>query len=288
MERKRRTDSPYEYIEGLELQTVDTESCWRQETDINKLFRDGAYGRVEYNIIDALYKYPYMNRKTINRYLDKVLKKKQESWHWYYHIILEMLEDYSLYALRYGDNVFYALPCYVRNLWAKKKHYTVSLPDENISSVLEYASLAQWHIALMEGEKLLQNTLYQNRKLARKSVIVPSYIETIKSGYSYRMFSFCLPRGRNDISFFLEQLKYFWNIMEQSRRKNQITLTVLVSSSLNEIRAMNELMKSFPAAKGRRVYYVLDGNTSEFSGLDCIYYYMEEDGEYLLKTIDLK
>lgn len=288
MGHKQRTDSPYEYKKGITLETVDTVSGWYEETDIYRLFKNGAYGRVEYNIIDALYKYPYMNKKTICRYLDKILNKKNETWDWYYHIMLEMLDDYSLYALRYDDTIFYAIPSYVRNLWAAKKNYEVFLPDEDVSSVLEYASLAQWHISLLEGEKLLQNTLYQKRKIAKESLLIPSYVETMKSGYRYRIFSFSLPRGRDDISFFLNQLERLWDIISRSKRKNQITMTVMVASSLKEIQAMNEIMKSFPAATGRRIYYVLDGNTSEFNGLSCIYYYVEEGEEYRLVSIDLK
>ena len=284
---KTKTDSPYEYIEGLSLEYAPAASGWQQETDLAKLFKDGIYGRAEHCVLDALYKYPFLNFRTLSRYLD-IVYGTHGTPNWYHHILLKMRGDNIIYALRYGDNVFYALQDYVRLFWVNKKRYSVSIPDICVSAVLEYASLAQWHISMMEGEKLVKNTLYQNMKIAGETLVVPSYMEIVKSDTRYRIFSFAFPKGVKEISPFIALLSHMWELMARSRRKNMVTLTVLTVSSLKEMEVANGVFKSCKTAKGHRIYYVLDGNTSEFSGLECLYYYIEEEGEYQLKTIDVR
>lgn len=284
---KTKTDSPYEYIEGLSLEAVHLEDGWQQEADVQKLFKDETYGRVEHYMLNALYKYPYLNTHTLYRYLDIACGKKS-SPNWYYHILQKLRADYVVSALRYGDTVLYTLPEYVRLYWSKKMKYSVEVPELSVSSVLEYASLAQWHISMMEGEKLQKNTLYQKMKMAGEELTVPSYMETVKFGIRYRIFSFAFPKGVKEITPFLSQLSHVWELAARSRRKNMITLTVLTVPSLKEMEVANTVFHTFTAAAGHRVYYVLDGNTSVFSGLECLYYYIEEEGEYQLKTIDVR
>lgn len=277
-------DSPYQYIRNIELSVL--KNSYNIETDVTKMLRDRVYGRIEHCIIDALYKYPYITKHTLSRYLNIVLHDNRRND--YSNIINSLREGYVIYALEYNKTYFYAIPCYVRQLWAKKKNYKVVLPDETAAAVLEYSSLAQWQVALMEGEKLLHNTLYQYRTIAKRKLLLPSYTETIKGRYRYRIFSFCLPKGESsNISAFLQNLSDIWHLMDLSKRKNQINLTIIIVSSLQEADRIKELINIYPAAAGRRIYYALEGNTSEFSGLECLYYYEREDNEYHLKTIDI-
>lgn len=283
---KMNYDSPFTYIPGLKL---ELEAEVNDGMDISSLFSSGQFGRAESYILDALYKYPFLNMECIRRYCDVVFEEHREK-SFYRHRMKELLELSLVQKATYGDQIFYYLSIFARKQLKKKKGYDVFIPNEvDESAVLEYASLGQWHIAMMEGERnnLTQSTLYQERKLQKKSLLVPSYMSVKKGKYTYRIFSFSSPRGRENLVPYLTMIKDMWNEMSQYKKRGVVTLTVITVYSLREIYALRTVMDQYYKDYTNQVYFAVDGNTAAFGGLTCLYYFDKRDTS-LLKVVDVK
>jgi len=150
------------------------------------------------------------------------------------------------------------------------------MPAETKTGILECASLAQWHIALTKGLNVKSNYFYKNIKFAGEIISTPSYIETTIGYFHYRILSLPFPKAGNDITSFFHYLQNTWRVFQKATGKRQITLTVFVISSLKEIKAISLLLESLEETKDRTVYYALEANCTEFTGLSCLYYYDKE------------
>jgi len=282
-------DSPYVYDKKLKLSVTRHPNMGN--ADLHKLFRDKVYGKVEFLLLEALSRYHYLNKYNLARYIDSKLQEKK--WADYSHVIKKLLSDNVIYRVDYGESVFYAIHEYARAYIEKKWKKNVSkyrIPlQETPEAVLECASLAQWHLSLTKVSNIKKNCFYQKIMFGKVTMEIPSYAELTIGRYDYRVISASFPKGDTNITDFFEWLKKLWEVLGNTTRKNQITLTVLSVTSLKQISVIEEMLNHMEGAQGRMVYYVLEVNTAVFSGLSSLYYYdYSADGENALQTISLK
>jgi len=281
------TDSPYTILDD---ETMTKDMSVKDHADLSKLFREGTYKMVEYLILESLAIYKYLNRHNIKRYLDYKLKDK--SWNNYYHVVKKLLEDNVLDRIRYGEHIFYTLPEYAEEYMKtrmKKKVVRYHVP-ETTENVLECAALAQWHISLVITGTVKHNGFYCVHKLAKQTYEIPSLAELTVGNYNYRVTSFAYPKKTE-----AEEFEMFWKRiinthtgLAASSRKNQINLTVISVSTLKEMKEAQHQADEIPELENRMFYFVLEGNTACFEGLQHLYYY-DRDGkkEERLTTISV-
>lgn len=279
-------DSPYAYNENLSF-SVDL-SRENIKADFQKLFKDHTYGKVEYLIMYSLYTYPFLNKHNISVLLDDRLKEKK--WKDYSNVLKQLVRDGVLYTVSYGNLHLYCLSeharDYIHNKQARKEE---KLPANEINTkILEYAALAQWHISLTRDSRCKASGFYKNIKLGNQKILIPSYAEVRIGHRNYRVLSYGIPKGTEDISELLDNIEKAWTGCNQIVRKNTITVTVLVVSSLLEAKSMAKIIKTWENSKGRTLYYALEANCIEFEGLSCLYYFdYNSDNQDNLKTVNI-
>lgn len=282
-------DSPYTYLENVPM-VMQNIPKW--QADLNKLFKDGTYGKVEYSIIEALSIFHYMNSYNLSRYLNKKLQDRK--WADYSNIIKKLQADNVICKNTYGKQIFYSLfpdaERYMKKRRGKKATEGCYAPEPTPEGILECAALAQWHLAATRGN-VSSSCFYRKMRIAKVNINMASYIDRKIGRYYYRIFSLPFPKNRkNDIAVFFNQLKNTWYVMGKCRGRNQINLTVIVVSSLKEIKTITQLLNTIDEAKERNIYFALEGNTAEFDGLSCLYYYEKNstETEDSIKTISIR
>jgi len=268
--------SIYSFDQSLELK--DTSPDISGELDMDAVIRSGAFGLNKSRIMDCLYKYPVVNKMSILYFLgveenEKEVRKTSDD-------LRNLVSMGIVKTYMYGELILYSLADYVRKYYSVKKGFYVMVPNVlSVSEVLEYASLAQWHISIVRTGNVGLNTLYQEMTIARKKVLLPSYIE-IKRGVRYRIFGLPAPRG-SSVSVLLDKLSCLWELSEKSKRKDQHTLTLIVCESYKQMETMHQVLSLFEPAKTRTIYYCLDENFRE-NGLSALHYFQNEK---IVKTI---
>lgn len=288
--KKVLMDSPYVYLEELQMTHQDLPQDY-EKADLNKLFRDKTYGKTEYLILEALTIFHYLNKANITKYVDGRLKERK--WPDYTKVINRLYTDNVLSKTTYGEHVFYGIYPYAREYMEnkqtdirKKERY---FPLQQKDKVLECASLAQWHISLLSRYHAKRSCFYEKIKVSKKEFMADSYMETTIGNTHFRVLSYAFPKADKDISAFFDKLNLAWVAMNQKQAKNQVTITILVISTLKEIKALSQIMESNEHTKGRTLFYVLEGNTMEFDGLSCLYYYDTDSStdEDTIRTITI-
>lgn len=285
--------SIYDYIPGVPLELPEQDLVrLSRGIEISEFVKKGIYGPIECHIVDALYKYYLMNRHTLSRYID-VTSERENAAALVRNILDKMKEDGILYTIRYGTLVLYSLTDSVREEWSQKKSFVSKrVPSfDTPYQVLEYASLAQFSVSVMEGEQVHCNHFHQVRSIAKVRMHIPSYVEMTKAQYRYRIFAYPFPKDPGvNITDFLEEINRAWGQMAKNRRKGLISLTVIVVPSVAQMEALDSVFRHYTPAAGHRVYYCTDSDTAVNRGLQTLYWYEPdawEGTEYQLKTIEL-
>ncbi len=279
-------DSPYAYSNNIKF-FKDT-SRENIKADFQKLFKDHTYGKVEYLIMYSLYKYQYLNKYNISVLLDDRLKEKK--WKDYSNVLKQLVKDGVLYTVSYGNLYLYCLSEHARNYIHNKqvRKEEKIIVNEISAKILEYAALAQWHISLTRDSRCKVSGFYKNVNIGNQKVMIPSYAEFKIGRHNYRILSYNMPKGTDNVSELLEEIEKAWTSCNQVARRNIITITVLVVSSLLEARSMAKLLKAWENSKGRTVYYALEANCIDFAGLSCLYYFdYSSDKQDNLKTLNI-
>lgn len=236
--------------------------------DAALLRRSGQAGH-SCRVMDALYKYPYLDRDSLHAVLssrdgkefdDRKLGKSLQ--------FLRELGVAEMYS--YGDKSFYGLSREARNQLAADMGYKVSLkPDMDDAWILGAAGLCHWHAHAVGGGHIGKNFLYQAMRIAGREYLPESYME-FKRSVPYRAFAYTVPRDGN-LSSLVGKITESIDLQLSSIRKGWVSLTVLVAPSLASAQACNEIFSRLPDTKGKRVYYALDSRTGAhargFSGL---------------------
>lgn len=279
-------DSAYAFIDGEPLSYCVYTGAG---LDIQTLLSSKVLGKVEYVMMEALYKYPFITMDCVRRYVCVVLGVSYEQS--FFRHCMERLTQLSIVmTVSYGTATFYTLNAFARKQLKKRLGFDVVMPDEiTVSAVLEYGSLGQWHISVMEDTTAAMKTsvLYQVHTFHKRRILVPSFICFKKGALQYRICSFASPRGRTDIAAYLNSIKDVWQSMS-IRRKNTVNLTVITVSSLTEIRALNAVICRF-FETFQKIYYVVDGDCAAYSGMSCLYCFdRDEEEKSVLKVVEVK
>ena len=179
--------------------------------------------------------------------------------------------------------MLYALSEKTREWWRKKtKENVIILPDHEPGDILECASLAQWHIALISpgAEK---SCFMEMQKASKSKIFIPSYVEMQKGEYLYTVMSFPIPKTEIRIEAFLERIYSRTAEVKRHRRKKQIFLTVLVGCRLAEFEKISCYLKHFWEPSST-FYFALDQNTVYSSGFLFIFYMFFQNRESGSKT----
>ncbi len=261
--------------------------------DINKFFSDKTYGRVEKELIRALFTFHYATKNTLKRYLDKRLGEFKRNN--YDSIINQLQEDSILIRYKYGNLDLYSLSAIGREyILSQPKEIgkrRVEEPVTEIASVLECASLAQWHISLLCGEdKITSSHFMEIMQYGNYSVSTHSHVELWKNKFHYTIHSFAIPKSKDHLEAFLLSLAAHRHALSGNKPKKgyikDIRLYVLVAENHEQIEHMAKILKARDELKGAEYYFVLDAYTNETKGLDLLHLYSKDRKEGHLRTLE--
>ncbi len=281
--KKKRYPSPYCIIPGESI--LADYVIKKNEADLLKLFTSHTYGHIEYLILESLYKFSYLNKLNITRYVS--IQLKERSHNSYDNILIRLKKDGFINTVYYADNVFYTLTDPSKQYMNKKGSF-LNQPERKYVktepvSILECASLAQYHISLME--KRIKNASFNQVRKFKASTLLPSYAEFTNGIYTYHLFGASLPKG-NMGEEFLDYIKDIDSLITKAfSKKNHINLMIFIASSIKEIEGCDAFLHEWEDFYDRNAYYVLESNCKDMCALDCLYYYENDTDEKKLTTI---
>lgn len=276
--------SPYAWRGNLSLSVCS--KPYGNPLDAVSLRKSGKLGR-GIRVLDALYKYPFLDRCSLlaclsaGRSFDGI--GDRQLWDHLRFLIRSGLAE----SISYGDFHFYRLSEDTRKQMSDYKGYIVEAPTlSNVSFVLETAALCSWHAHATAGGNCGRNAVFQKMRFAKKEIVIDSYLE-LKRTVRYRIFAFSTPRG-SDPNAFVNKILDSWRLQCESGRKGQVTLTLVVASSLTEMEGMDRLFGAIGEARGRKIHYALDSRRGRDAyGFHGIYYFDSDGVENSLRSVSI-
>ena len=285
--------SPFDYIPDIALTEEYRQIKSISKEQLEKHFRENIYQRTEYVLLESLYRLPYLTKKNMERFADYRLKGKRYAG--YENVIKKLIQDGCLRRFSYGDMHLYRLHDGARDYYKEKldprEIHAIHIPPESdFPSVLESASLAQWHLSVMLGSGIKKAYFEEEIRIRKSKVYIPSYLEVENGSIRYKVLSFSVPKVDLHMEPFMESIKkvkealYKWELS----LKREIFLIVIVCANTDEIKQLGRLFANMKDTQKLHLYYVADQNTVFSKGLDLLYTADIENGNQVLKTLRLK
>ncbi len=166
------------------------------EKELDNRFNEGIYGYLEKKILQALYVFHFLNRKNIERYValisGKELKLKnvlntlekdgivrKHSFIYTSSIYAESMKEagewknFVIYELTKAGYHYAA----IRGIGYKTYNYAEPNEIEHLQEIIfESLSAAQWHISMMETNKIVKNRFMTKSSFGETVVKVPSFL----------------------------------------------------------------------------------------------------------------
>lgn len=258
-----------------------------------KFFKDQRYQRTEYALLESLYRLPYLTKKNMERFADFRLKDKKYAG--YDNTIKELEKDGCLRRFSYDGMRLYRLQDGAREYFDEKLDpkglHQLEIPSEHdAASVLESASLAQWHLSVMLGGGTQKAYFGESFSIRKTKIHVPSYLELENGSYKYRVLSFSVPKVNLHMEGFMDSIIKVKELLHKREfsLKREIFLIVLVCSSTFDMLQLSGILEGLKETRNLQVYFVADTNTVFTKGLDLLYTVEQEEGKPVLKTIHVK
>lgn len=285
--------SLFEYIPGKCI--IEEHGLIRSisKEQLGKNFREKVYQRTEYVLLEALYRLPYLTKKNMERFADHRLKDKRYAG--YENTIKQLEKDGCLRRFVYDDTRLYRLHEGAREYFREKLDsaslHKIDIPSaEDTPSILESASLAQWHLSVMVGGGIKKAYFHETINIRKTKIKIPSYLEVEQGTIRYKVLSFSVPKAPTNMEPFINSIikvkeaLYKWELS----LKREIFLIVLVCSNTQVMVNMSDILENLNTTKKQQIYFVADQNTAFSKGLDLLYLTSREDEKLVLKTISVK
>lgn len=257
---------------------------------IKKYFRDGIYKKVEDYIIQALFFHHYLTKYNITRYLNKKLGK--EKWNDYSNLIKQMWKDGTIERYRYDSVVLYHLSKagmeFAETKYKNMENRRVTEPKTDDASVLECASLAQWHITLYTREKMVRSCFYETKIIGQLPLLLPSYCEFVRGDYFYHVASYVLPKNEKLAEDFFVNIKTLSHALRgkvKTNKRKDVYLTVLLAENTGQIEKASFILENINATRDVAFYFALEEQTALMDGMEMLYSVESKKRDTYVKTI---
>lgn len=258
-------------------------------------FKTGNYGVVERLIIEALYKYKYLNsynlERLLNLYLKPGMKKKS-----YTSNIKRLVKDGTICTMDYMSPEpalrIYLLSeesyAYIRSEQKAKVTYEykhmpskISAPEE-IEEIMGRMSLNQWHISILCGKQYRAETYFARKRVGQTRQFMKSCF-VIRLEGKKEIAAVSIPAAKTELSEMLEEIKLIDGIFSKARKKNMY-LFICCESQEHIINTQKLLEKRFKFIKP---VYTIDAYTAKCTGLKWLYACHRNGGVYELVNFDI-
>lgn len=260
---------------------------------IQKYFKDKEYRQAEDVIFQALYFHQYLTKQNIIRFANRKLNEENKDG-FYENILKKLHKDGCIHICSYGKITLYTLSDTVREFLTDKykniKNRFFLITKKDAASVLECASLAQWHISLFCGEKVRKGYFYEKSHVGNLEINFPSYLEFIKGEYTYHVISNVIPKSMPATEDFFCNIKTISHAFRTSLkiRKNHIFLNIILVPDIESIKRIAKILSSIPIAKEITFYFAIEEQTIATKGLSLLYTYEDTGRDIVIATIKFK
>ena len=260
---------------------------------IEKFFRDKEYRQVEDIIIQSLFFHHYLTKINITRFSNRRLKADNKK-DFYGNILKQLYKDGCIEILTYGNITLYTLSDQARE-YATMKYKNIrnrefTPPEANTDTILECASLAQWHISLVCGENIRRSYFYEKAHIGNLPIQFASYLEFMKGEYCYHVISNILPKKNETTEKFFQHIKALSHAFRSNIKvgKKHVFLNVLIVPDLDSIKKVAAVLQATDATKDMTFYFILEEQTHLINGLKILYTYENTGRDILIATIKFK
>lgn len=278
---------------------AETELIQKGNTDyittsqIEKFFKDKIYRQIEDVIIQSLFFHYYLTKVNITRFVNRKLSTNNKS-EFYGNILKQLYKDGCVEILTYGKITLYTLSEPAREYAATKyknvRNREFTPPQTEIASILECASLGQWHIAMFCGENIRRSYFYEKAHIGNLPVQFASYLEFMKGDYCYHVISNILPKKAKTTEKFFQNIKTISHALRSNLKigKKHIFLNILIVPDLDSIKKVATVLQTMDITEDMTFYFILEEQTHLIKGLKILYTYENTGRDIIIATIKFK
>lgn len=260
---------------------------------IEKFFKDRTYRQAEDVIIQSLFYHHYLTKFNIVRFANRKLNTNNRH-DFYGNILKELYKDGCIDILTYGNVTLYTLSAPARE-YSKAKYKNVrnrifTPPAEDTVSILECASLAQWHISLFCGEQIRRSYFYEKAHIGNLPTQFASYLEFIKGDYTYHVISNIIPKKMQTTESFFQNMQTISHAFRNNTKigKRHVFLNILIVPDLESIKKVAAFLQATDSTQDMTFYFALEEQTHLTTGLKLLYTYENTGKDIIIATIKFK
>lgn len=266
---------------------------------IQKHFDDGTYSIVELAILKSLYKYVFLDKKTLSEAVNGILKPKLRKPD--YSRNIGNLIGTAISRIEYSDpgdgkrtadiTVYHlTTPAhdFIKNSYPKYKHYIrkKALTMYNQNYIQERLLINRWHLYMLTQYQCKKDTYCAKKTFTAGTISVPSYVHIVDEYGKLIVIAVAYPREGKDFSY---REKIFYNKVREIRRVTTYSvsekiLLVILCHSTHDIDAAAGLLDYI----GQGIVYVTEPDIVKNQGLqrafDCT---QREDGSIEKKFLSV-
>lgn len=260
---------------------------------INKFFKDKTYRQAEDIIIQSLFYHHYLTKVNIARFTNRKLNATNKA-DFYGNILKQLYKDGCIDILTYGNVTLYTLTAPAREYAVMKYKNTrnrqFTPPAHDAVSILECASLAQWHISMFCGERIRRSYFYEKAHIGNLPIQFPSYAEFLKGDYTYHVISSIIPKNMKTTETFFQNMQTISHAFRNNLKlgKKHVFLNILIVPDLDSIKKVAAFLQSNDATKDMTFYFTLEEQTHLTTGLKLLYTYENTGKDIMIATIKFK
>lgn len=260
---------------------------------IKKFFKDGAYRQVEDYIFQALFFHHFLTKQNIIRFVNRKLSADNKDG-FYENILKQLHIDGCIDIYTYQNVTLYALTeitrTYLGEKYKNSRNRILTPPSTDTASILECASLAQWHISLFCGELIKRSYFYEKSYIGNMQIQFHSYLEFIKSDFVYHVISNVLPKDKKTTDEFFTNIKTISHALRNQVKfgKKHIFLNIIIAPDLESIKKVARFLSGNDSTKDMTFYFMIEEQTISTKGLKLLYTYEDTGKDIILATIKFK
>ena len=286
--------SIFQYRKGYNLQYRHQGIIYGKEEVFGTVMENvtsGTYSMIELEIIKCLYKFKWLNKKNIERYLNglNVLPQQLKKPNYDNNInklrkdgVLATFFRAPMFAGEEHEVVIYRLSegayDYVNAFCNIPKTYTKELENMSIDTAraMETLSLNQWYISMLIDKKYTK-TWYRKKLRYKKGVFMldaACRLSVNKEKYGDKtlmLYAFAMPKREDGYVKFINHLLAINAFLQSPENKYKCSVILVTCESIEKIKQAYAALRTFEELDELDCMFVLDNDSLCGTGIDKVY-----------------
>lgn len=292
--KEEEDTSIFQYRKGYNLQYRKTDVMYGKTEVFNSVVDNittGVYSIIELEIIKALYKFKWLNKKNIERYINglNILPQQMKKPNYDSNIkklrndgVITTFSRAPMFAGEEHEVIVYRLSegayDYANAFCGIPKTYPKEIENMTIDTAkaMETLSLNQWYISMLTSINY-SKTWYRKKLRYKKGILVidAAYrLNVDKEKYGDKtmmLYAFAMPKKDDGYAKFINHLLAINAFLQSPENKYKCSLILTTCESVNRIKKAYAALRTFEELDELDCMFVLDNDSVAGSGIDKVY-----------------